>query len=75
MKKVLVIGSGGAGKSTFSRSLGELTGIEVIHLDKLYWHPDWNEPQKPIGEKSSKRNSKKTLGLWTATTAALWKCV
>lgn len=41
MKHVIVIGSGGSGKSTFSRRLGEATGIPVIHLDKLYWHPGW----------------------------------
>lgn len=46
MKKIVVIGSGGAGKSTFSRRLGEITGIEVIHLDKIYWLPDWTEPSK-----------------------------
>ena len=41
MKKVLVIGSGGAGKSTFARDLGTLLNIDVIHLDALYWHPGW----------------------------------
>ena len=46
MRRILVIGSGGAGKSTFSRRLGELTGIEVFHLDKLHWKPDWVEPSK-----------------------------
>lgn len=46
MKKVLIIGSGGAGKSTFARRLGEATGIEVVHLDRLYWKPNWVEPSK-----------------------------
>lgn len=46
MKKILIIGSGGAGKSTFARKLHELTGIELIHLDKLYWQPNWVEPTK-----------------------------
>lgn len=41
MKKILVIGSGGAGKSTFSRHLGEKLGIPVVHLDKLFWRPNW----------------------------------
>lgn len=41
MKKVVVIGSGGSGKSTFSRQLGEVTGLPVVHLDKLYWHAGW----------------------------------
>lgn len=51
MKKILVIGSGGAGKSTFSRRFGEITGIEVIHLDKIYWLPNWTEPSKAEFEK------------------------
>jgi adenylate kinase family enzyme len=41
MKKVLVIGSGGAGKSLFARHLGPLLNLDVIHLDALYWHPGW----------------------------------
>lgn len=46
MKKILVIGSGGAGKSTFARRLSAITGIKVVHLDKLYWRSDWVEPLK-----------------------------
>lgn len=46
MKKILVIGSGGAGKSTFATQLGEILGINVIHLDALYWQPGWVEPPK-----------------------------
>jgi adenylate kinase family enzyme len=43
MKKIMVIGSGGAGKSTLARQLGEITGIEVFHLDKMFWQPNWTE--------------------------------
>lgn len=46
MKKILIIGSSGAGKSTFSRRLSEITNIEILHLDKLYWKPNWTEPSK-----------------------------
>jgi adenylate kinase family enzyme len=46
MKRVLVIGSGGAGKSTFARRLGDVLNIEVKHLDKLYWRAGWQEPAK-----------------------------
>lgn len=44
MKRVIVIGSGGAGKSTFARALGTRTGLPVIHLDQEYWGPNWKEP-------------------------------
>ena len=41
MRRVLVIGCGGAGKSTFSRALGARLGLPVTHLDRLYWQPGW----------------------------------
>ncbi len=41
MKRILIIGCGGAGKSTLARQLGEKTGLPVVHLDKLYWKPGW----------------------------------
>ncbi|NNE67489.1 MAG: DNA topology modulation protein [Pyrinomonadaceae bacterium] len=43
MKRVLVVGSCGAGKSTFSRKLQEKTDLPLIHLDRYYWKPDWVE--------------------------------
>ena len=46
MKKVIVIGPGGAGKSTVARRLGERLNIEVKHLDRFYWQPGWQEPPK-----------------------------
>ena len=33
MKKVMVIGCPGAGKSTFARKLQELTGLPLYYLD------------------------------------------
>jgi adenylate kinase family enzyme len=44
MKRVLVIGPGGSGKSTFARRLGQILGIEVKHLDKFYWRAGWTKP-------------------------------
>jgi adenylate kinase family enzyme len=50
MKRICVIGSGGAGKSTLACQIGTKLGIEVIHLDKLYWKPGWIETPKPEWE-------------------------
>lgn len=46
MERVLIIGCGGSGKSTLARQLGEKTGLPVVHLDKLFWHPGWVESTK-----------------------------
>lgn len=52
MERVLIIGCGGSGKSTLARQLGEKTGLPVVHLDKLFWHPGWVEsPPEEIDEK------------------------
>ncbi len=55
MKKVLVIGSGGSGKSTFSRALGEVTGLPVIHLDSIYWRPNWQKTPSEEWERTVAR--------------------
>jgi adenylate kinase family enzyme len=46
MRKVLIIGPGGAGKSTLANQLGKLLDVEVLHLDKFYWHPGWVKTEK-----------------------------
>ena len=46
MRKILVIGSGGAGKTTFAKRLSDIIKIDVIHLDRLYWQPGWVETPK-----------------------------
>lgn len=43
MKRVIIIGCGGAGKSTLAQKLGALTGLPVVHLDRLFWKPGWEE--------------------------------
>ncbi len=40
MKKVIVIGSPGAGKSTFSRKLQNITGLPLFYLDMIYHRAD-----------------------------------
>ena len=40
MKKVMVIGCPGAGKSTFARKLQELTGLPLYYLDMIWHKPD-----------------------------------
>jgi adenylate kinase family enzyme len=41
MKKILVIGNSGSGKTTFAKELAEKTGLPLVHLDKIFWCGEW----------------------------------
>ena len=40
MKKVLILGCPGAGKSTFARKLRDKTGLPLYYLDMIWHKPD-----------------------------------
>ena len=48
MKRVIVIGCPGSGKSMFSRALHDKTGIPLCHLDMLYWNADKTTVEKDV---------------------------
>lgn len=41
MKRVAIIGCGGAGKTSLAQRLGTKLGIPVHHLDAIFWGPGW----------------------------------
>lgn len=51
MKRVLIIGSPGAGKTFLSKQLAEKLKLPLIHLDHLYYKPDWVSIEKPEFDK------------------------
>ena len=48
MKKIIVIGCPGSGKSVFSRALHNKTGIPLFHLDMMYWNADKTTVEKKV---------------------------
>src|SRR5262245_5614342 len=44
MRRVLVVGGPGAGKSTFACRLAAMLSLPVVHLDRYYWRPHWQMP-------------------------------
>ena len=50
MQRILVIGSGGSGKTTVAREIAHRLGLPLVHLDALYWQPGWRPTDKPAWE-------------------------
>ena len=48
MKRIIVIGCPGSGKSTFSRKLHSKTGIPLYHLDLMFWREDKTTVPKDV---------------------------
>jgi adenylate kinase family enzyme len=56
MRRVVILGRGGSGKSILARQLGAITGLPVIQLDKVFWKPgleatprdEWIATQKEL---------------------------
>lgn len=46
MKRIMVIGSPGSGKSTLSKKLAKSFHLPLVHLDKLFWNEGWIESSK-----------------------------
>ena len=40
MKRAVILGCPGSGKSTFATQLHARTGLPLTHLDRLWWKPD-----------------------------------
>lgn len=42
MKRILIIGNAGSGKTTFAKKLAEKTALPPVHLDRIFWRGKWN---------------------------------
>ena len=48
MKKIMIIGCPGSGKSTFAKKLNQITQIPLYHCDMLYWNVDKSYVSKEV---------------------------
>ena len=49
MRRIMILGQPGAGKSWLAREIGARTGLPVVHMDHIHWQSGWVE--RPIAEK------------------------
>lgn len=45
-KRIILVGSGGSGKSWLAKQLANITGYKMIHLDCEFWQPNWTKTPK-----------------------------
>lgn len=58
MKKVMVIGHPGAGKTTLAIEMGRALNLPVIHLDKEFWQPGWRHSERQEWRERVRRMAK-----------------
>lgn len=60
MRRIVILGRGGAGKSTLATQIGDILQLPVIELDKYFWKPgltptpkrEWINVQQELASKS-----------------------
>lgn len=46
LQRVFVFGGPCSGKSTFADGLGDILGLPVVHLDDIFWGPNWEQSDR-----------------------------
>lgn len=50
MKRILIVGISGTGKTRLANELSDKLGIPVIHLDAIFWKENWQEENPDVVE-------------------------
>ena len=67
MKRVVILGCGASGKSTLARHMGEITGLPVVELDKVFWQAGLAAMPRDEWVAAQACLSRRTDGSWMAT--------
>ena len=51
----MILGPGGAGKTTVANELAERTGLPVVHLDRIFWREGWTPAPRQEAERELER--------------------
>lgn len=62
MKRVMILGQPGGGKSTLARQMGKILDLPVVHVDLIHWKPGWVE--RDMAEKIALANAEEAKDRW-----------
>jgi adenylate kinase family enzyme len=48
MKKVLIVGASGTGKTNLAKQLSDKLKLPVVHLDSIFWKENWAEAEEAV---------------------------
>lgn len=43
-RRIMIVGNNGSGKSFLAGKIADITGLPLVHLDAIYWRPNWEAP-------------------------------
>ena len=55
LRRVVVLGCAGSGKSTVAAELARRTGLPLVHLDEHYWQLGWTAPSDDAWRATQRR--------------------
>jgi adenylate kinase family enzyme len=64
MKRVVIVGPSGAGKTTLAQTISQRLNLPHVELDALFWLPDWQ--QRPKDDFRDKVQSALASAQWVA---------
>lgn len=76
MKRIVVVGTSGSGKTTFAAALAKQLRVPHIELDALHWEPNWVEASQAVFEQRVAQaiagDAWVTDGNYSAVRSLLW---
>lgn len=76
MKRIVILGVTGSGKTTFGRKLAERLGYPATDLDDLHWLPAWTERPKEefyaLAEAAANKPEWVIIGNYSKVRNAVW---
>ncbi|MEQ1933797.1 MAG: AAA family ATPase, partial [Fimbriimonadaceae bacterium] len=73
MKRVMIIGNGGGGKSTLAHALAESTGLPLYEVDPIQFQPNWQ--RTPLEEVREKLQEIQAQDNWIIDGFGPWDCI